>query len=93
MPALAFATSAAVGSGIDLMSGRRLIAPTGRPLVDKVLHFAEIVVIVAMALVLIAGIIAYALVALQCVIRGYSHVAWSGPNGWKFWEFKILCTK
>ncbi|MER7957908.1 MULTISPECIES: hypothetical protein [unclassified Streptomyces] len=53
----------------------------------------QIVLIVAIAVVLVAGIVSYALVAYQCVSRGYDRVKWSGPNGWRVWEFKIICEK
>ncbi|MEU9856092.1 hypothetical protein [Streptomyces sp. NPDC047974] len=53
----------------------------------------QIVLIIAIAVVLVAGIVSYALVALECTRRGYDRVKWSGPNGWRIWEFKIICEK
>lgn len=53
----------------------------------------QIVLIVAVAVVLIAGIVAYAIVATQCINAGYDRVAWHGPNGWKVWEYKIICER
>lgn len=82
---------------------RAVPAWTGIDLVDRlreramqrgtVAHFAAIVLIVAIAVVLVAGIVAYALILNQCIKHGYSHVEAWGPNSWKVWEFRIVCTK
>ena len=54
---------------------------------------SERVLIVAMALVLISGIVAFSLVAYQCIKHGYNHVAAYGPNGWRVWQMRIVCQK
>ena len=60
---------------------------------ERVRHAAQIVLIVAMALVLISGIVAFSLVAYQCIKHGYNHVAAYGPNGWRLWQMRIVCQK
>jgi hypothetical protein len=56
-------------------------------------YHAQIVLIVAIAVVLVAGVVSYAVVASMCVAHGYNNVLASGPNGWKVWEFRIVCSK
>ena len=53
----------------------------------------QIVLIVAIAVVLVAGIVSYAIIAGLCISKGYDRVAWSGPNGWRVWQYKIVCEK
>jgi hypothetical protein len=72
-----------------------LDSPTtgGTEVTQRTQHAAQIVLIVAIAVVLIAGIVAYSLVAYQCIIHGYRRVVSYGPNGWKVWQFRIVCSK
>ena len=87
----ALMASRPVWSGINLLTGRSEIDTS--TLRGKLKHLAQIVLIVAVAVVLIAGIVAYALIAYQCISHGYNHVEWYGPNGWKIWQFKIVCSR
>lgn len=86
--------SVSAWKGIDLIPSQTRSSSTEGMSVERLVrHMAAIVLIVAIAVVLIAGIVAYSLIAYQCVKHGYQHVAWYGPNGWKFWELKIICTR
>ena len=49
---------------------------------ERVRHAAQIVLIVA-----------FSLVAYQCIKHGYTHVAAYGPNGWRVWQMRIVCQK
>ncbi len=79
--------------GIDLGTGLPVVRDGQPASMNFVAHYAQIAFIVATAVVLIAGIVAYALVAYQCIKHGYSHVVAYGPNGWQFWNFRIVCSK
>lgn len=65
----------------------------GTEVTQRTQHAAQIVLIVAIAVVLIAGIVAYSLVAYQCISHGYRRVVSYGPNGWRVWQFRIVCSR
>lgn len=77
-------------TGLNLL-GNSSLDPNS--LQGRLRHLATIVLIVAIAVVLVAGIVAYSLVLYQCIKHGYNHVEAYGPNGWRVWEFRIVCSR
>lgn len=80
---------------LDLSTGGNDVSARAKQKVEQVAErynvAVAVVLIVAMALVMIAGFVVFGLIAAQCISRGYN-LGWYGPNGWRVWEMRITCT-